>query len=367
MKKYDIGILTLWNVPNYGTFLQAYALQKVIEKLSNREVVQIAHLDSHHFNFYYNYKKYLQDYGILSKQFIKSIFTKNVKDYGRFNCFKKAYDIVPHTDSITKENISHFSFNKVFLGSDILWDYSLEPFNKDQMLFGTGIKGEINSYAASFGTIEVGDDYPEYVINGLKHMKYISVRDEKSAQIVNQITGKTPNVVLDPTWLWEFHTDNNIVEPEVDNYILVYGQNFSKKFIDNLILFANDNKKKIIALDCNADDYEWCDMLIRQSELTPFEWVGYFKKSDYVATSTFHGLTFSLIFNKKFAFYKTDFILAKAEILLKELKLLSIFENKEDIQGMLLREWDYDYVNRTIEVKRKLSIEFLMNAIGEKL
>ncbi len=26
--KYDVGILTFWNVPNYGTFAQAYALQK---------------------------------------------------------------------------------------------------------------------------------------------------------------------------------------------------------------------------------------------------------------------------------------------------------------------------------------------------
>ena len=365
VKNYDIGILTLWNVPNYGTFVQAYALQKIIERLSGREVVQIAHLDDHHFNFYYNYKKYLQDYGIFSKQFIKSIFIKNIEDYDRFNCFKNAYNIVPHTDCITKENISHFSFNKVFLGSDIIWDYSLEPFNKDQMLFGLGIKGEINSYAASFGTIKVGDDYPEYIVNGLRRMKHISVRDHKSADIVNQITGKTPTIVLDPTWLWEFNHDKNIVEPETDNYILVYGQNFTRKFIENLLLFADDNKKKIIALDCNADNYEWCDVLIHQSELHPFEWVGYFKKADFVATSTFHGISFSLIFNKKFAFCKTDFIMAKAEVLLKELNLLHIFENKEDVQGMLSREWDYDYINRIIKDKKKQSIKFLERAIGE--
>lgn len=366
MKKHDIGILTLWNVPNYGTFVQAYALQKFIEKLSGREVVQIAHLDNHHFNFYYNQKKYLQDYGLLSKQFIKSIFVKNVEDYDRLNCFKNAYNMIPHTDKITKENISDFDFNKVFLGSDILWDYSLEPFNKDQTLFGTGIKGEINSYGASFGTIKIGDNYPDYVVYGLQRMKHVSVRDEKSADIVRQITGKKPTVVLDPTWLWEFKHDNNVVDPETDNYILVYGQNFTKKFIENLLVFASDNKKKIIALDCNADNYEWCDMLIHQSELPPFEWIGYFKKADFIATSTFHGLTFSLIFNKKFAFCKTDFIMAKAEVLLKELNLLPVFENKEDVQGMLLREWDYDGINKIIEVKRRQSIEFLVKAIGDQ-
>ena len=47
--RYDIGIQTFWNVPNYGTFAQAYALQKVLQQLNiNKSVQQIAHLDQHH-------------------------------------------------------------------------------------------------------------------------------------------------------------------------------------------------------------------------------------------------------------------------------------------------------------------------------
>ena len=38
MKKYDIGILTFWNVPNYGAFMQAYALQKVLEEKYTLEI-----------------------------------------------------------------------------------------------------------------------------------------------------------------------------------------------------------------------------------------------------------------------------------------------------------------------------------------
>ena len=49
MKKYDIGILTFWKVPNYGTYAQAYALQKVLEYINpTRDVKQIAHLDKKH-------------------------------------------------------------------------------------------------------------------------------------------------------------------------------------------------------------------------------------------------------------------------------------------------------------------------------
>lgn len=48
--KYDIGIQTFWNVPNYGTFAQAYALQKVLQDINkDKDVRQIAHLDQHHF------------------------------------------------------------------------------------------------------------------------------------------------------------------------------------------------------------------------------------------------------------------------------------------------------------------------------
>ena len=32
MSTYDMGILTFWDVPNYGTFAQAYALQRVLDK-----------------------------------------------------------------------------------------------------------------------------------------------------------------------------------------------------------------------------------------------------------------------------------------------------------------------------------------------
>ena len=49
-----IGILTFWNVPNYGTFLQVYALQKIIASLSaDYDVKLIAYLEPKHYRMYY--------------------------------------------------------------------------------------------------------------------------------------------------------------------------------------------------------------------------------------------------------------------------------------------------------------------------
>ena len=363
MFNYDIGIQTLWNVPNYGTFIQAYALQKTIEQISKRNTVQIAHLDQKHYDFYYDYRQYLKSGSLRS--YVKSIFYKNADTKDKQRIFTNAYNKIPHTETINKDNVNEYTFNKVYLGSDILWDYTLDPFNRDPFLFGIPFEGEINSYAASFGTVPVGDKYPDYVVKAIQSMDHISVRDEKSATIVEDITGSKPPVVLDPTWLWDFSSDENIIEPEDEQYILIYGQDFTEGFIDNLIKFAKQKNLKIIALDCNADNYHWCDKLVHQSELDPFLWVGYFKKADYVATSTFHGLTFSLIFNKKFAFCKTDFIMAKAKVFLEEINLLEKFKESENAEYMLCSEWNYRFINEVIDSKRKQSLQFLHSSLTE--
>lgn len=363
--KYNIGILTFWNVPNYGTYAQAYALQKILQQMNKeKDVRQIAHLDQYHFKFYYDKKAYYREYPIWKKSFWKSFFIKENSFVSKEKEFINAYALIPHTEIISADNLKDFRFDKVFLGSDIVWDYSIKVFNEDPLLFGQGFDvDEMNAYAASFGTVPVDAKVPDYVNSALKKMKYISVRDEKSAEIVEKVTGIKPPIVLDPTWLWDFNKDENIIKPLEEDYILVYGQDFTLMFIENLRKYANESNKKIIALDCNEDHYDWCDKMINQANLSPFQWIGYFKYATAVATSTFHGITFSLIFNKKFAFCKTDFIMAKVDDFLKELKLFDLFDkNQDDVVEMLSYDFDYSYINKIIEGKRTISLDFLRKA-----
>lgn len=364
MTRYDIGIQTFWNVPNYGTYAQAYALQKVLQKLNdNKEVRQIAHLDRHHYDFYFDRKSYLRDFPVWKRAFWKSFLIRDKGSDAKEKTFLDAYEMIPHTETVDSNKVEEICFDKVFLGSDIVWDFSVEAFNNDPLLFGVGFNAEINSYAASFGTVKADAEIPQYVEEAIRKMKYISVRDEKSAEIVNRIISVYPEIVLDPAWLWDFDSDINIVKPEEDNYILVYGQDFTKGFIKNLVTYAKEKKMEIIALDCNDDHYGWCDKMIGQSNLSPFRWIGYFKYAAAVATSTFHGITFSLIFNKRFAFCKSDFIMAKIDQFLRELGLYELYDrNQDDVTRMLRHDFDYMHINKVIENKRKRSIEFLRKA-----
>lgn len=365
MKNYDIGILTFWNVPNYGTFVQAYALQKVIQSLApDKTVVQINHLDNLHYNFYYNQKKYLLSQKIWTRSFWQGVFsTTPIRSQREVN-FQNAYNTIPHTETITKKNLSDYSFQKVFLGSDIIWDYSIPVFHNDEMLFGIGISSKKYSYAASFGTVDVDAKLPDYVAKGLQGMSGISVRDQKSSHMVEKNMNLKPSIVLDPTWLWDFNHDENVITSRDSHYLLVYGQDFSEGYIDGIRKYASENNLSIIALDCNDDHYSWCDKVVKQENLSPFEWIGYFKYAEVIATSTFHGITFSLIFKKKFAFCKTDFIMAKISDFLEELGLSTMFDC-DDVAQILNAEWDYEHIEEIIDGKKSTSIEFLKNALED--
>lgn len=369
MYNYDMGILTFWNVPNYGTYAQAYALQKVVNSYcSDRDVKQIAYLNKKHYRFYYSK---LPQAGIWSRMFYRNIL-KHIVPTSSYNkrrkLFLESYQQIPHTEEMDAEQLSKEKFYNLILGSDIIWDYSFDVFDNDPYLYGINIEAKIKvAYAASFGTVRKEDEHPSYVVDGLRELNAISVRDENSAEIVEKITGTRPTIVLDPTWLWDFKTDSNIVDPNYENYMVVYGQDFTKRFISETVEYAREHNLKLVCLDCNNDNYKWCDVVIKQHELTPFEWIGYFREAEAIATSTYHGLTFGLIFEKKLAFCRSDFIIAKASSFLKELGLYELYDKENSsVKEMLDYTTNYNDAQEYIERKRNDSKAFLMEALNRK-
>ena len=365
MNNYDIGILTFWDVPNYGTFAQAYALQKACEKICpGKSVVQVNYLDRKHYN---NYCSLIPPYPVTTKTFWINL-PQRINPYSKYNkkkaLFKAAYETIPHTDKYDASSIGNLKVSTLVLGSDIVWDYSFAMFNKDPRLFGVGINADKKiSYAASFGTVKAGKKHPQYVIEGVNALDAISVRDRRSVELVKEIAGKDCELSLDPTWLWDFNNDKNVVKPDFSNYLIVYGQLFTDEFIKEIIRYAKDNNLKIICLDCNDDNYDWCDVVIKQYQLSPFQWMGMFKYADVVATSTFHGLTFSLIFNKKLAFCKSQFIMAKAGDFLQDIGLYELYCDDPKVIFSSLEKIDYKNVNDVIASKREQSLGYLIDNI----
>lgn len=367
-----IGILTFWNIPNYGSFLQAYALRNVIEKnIENTKVDQIAYLDEIHFNQYYGLVPKGYSHAIINPRFYKKFIKRllNVKEImQQKKKFCSYYQGIENTGKLTKTELEITSFDTIILGSDIIWDYSISFFNHDVYLFGNELNADrIISYAASFGTVKCGDDYPEYVKNGIMRQSAISVRDENSANIVMSIVGKKPEVVIDPTFLWDFKNDQNIkTEKKYEKYIVVYGSVFLQKLVMEAQLYAKQHDLKLICLDSLDDIFSWCDLTIKQKDMTPYEWCTFFKNAEIVFTCTYHGLMFGLIFNKRIVFSPTKFILDKASSFIHYLELENVLVNYEEFKKKADWIWDYSIINSRLEELKTKSLNYLKQAIRQE-
>lgn len=323
MKK--IGILSSWSVPNYGSFWQMYALQQAAADLCpEAEVRQIAYLHRTHYGMYYDLFWKPNGHWPVSRYFYKCLFQRmaHYDELKETRKFLSYYDAIPHTEPLQGDDLKRFHFDAVILGSDIIWDYSIEAFGHDPFLFGVGLdSGTVISYAPSFGTVKKDRTPPDYVVQGLKRLKHISVRDQNSADLVKQYTGREAEVVIDPTFLIDFERIPQIYRREEKPYIVVYGSHFSEALIQGAADYAKAHGLKLICLDSGCDRFDWCDEVIPQKDLDPFAWVSYFKYADSIFTCTYHGLMFGLIFRKPLIFSPTQFILDKASSLIRYLEL----------------------------------------------
>ena len=367
MKK--IGILTHWSIPNYGAFLQAYALRNVLEEMvPDTDVKQIAYMNKMHSKVYYGLELHeLYKYWPINPHFYLDLLNRlrRREEIVKLRDFKKYYmDLIPHTLEYDKYTIKKAEFDVLVLGSDILWDYSIPFYGQDKYVFGHGINAKkIIPYAASFGTVNSNKKHPQYVVDAFSKYYAISVRDVNSQNIVKDIAGETAELVLDPTLLWDFKSDKNINQNTTINpYVAVYGSFFSDEQIRDVQQFCQKRGYKIIFLDSGGDTCTWCDEYVSMTSMSPFDWCRYIMNSEAVVTCTFHGFMFGLIFNKKILFNATDFMRVKIEEFLQYLKLSDAmfdasFKNQINI------EWDYDAINERIAKRREKSILYIKNNI----
>ena len=326
MKK--IGILTYWGVPNYGAWVQAYALNNVIKEMAalTDEVFHIEYLNNIHWNSYYE------------------------NDIRLNNAFSYNWAEIEYSKKMTEEELENTYFDIFITGSDAIWEFSIDNMGSDIHLIGNNIEAKkIASYAASFGETRI-EDVDEWVLRGLKKYSKITVRDEHSKKIVDELLGhNVAEIVLDPSLLYDFSMDRKVKKPQYNNYIVVYGIRFNDEFVESVIRYARERKLEIISIGYVN---KWCDRSIKMLELRTFEWLGFIKYAECVATSMFHGLMVGLSFGKQVKFDQVPYVRNRSQTLLE---LLNIEKQVKDFESMI----DYTDVNEKMSDLKEKSVASL--------
>lgn len=272
-----LGILTVYSVSNFGSYLQAYALKNILENLGH-EVYHIkTRSDREIRTGFYKYPVTRRSLKHPIEEFQKYKFGKK-----KYILFQKELD---KFNEIEKTNIK--DLDGVIVGSDELWNISESEFQYP-LYFGEGVEKKA-TYGISVGkaTWEDFEKMPEYQ-KLIQNVDYITVRDYRTQKVVRRITGKIAPMVCDPTFL----VQTDILYQKIQNeyikknkYILLYTYNFTiEEWTKNyLIRYAKEKKLKLISVGFY---FSWCDYNIN---CNPFEFSDVIQQAECMVTTTFHG------------------------------------------------------------------------------
>lgn len=301
----SIGIITIHKINNYGSVLQAYALQKVCENLGYRTEI----IDYDFPNKFHQNNKYAPttDTQLNEPIWIKTLFAKALlHQHDGIRSFVNTYQ---HLSKKKYHQVEDFTtvppnYDIYITGSDQLW--SPHHCNGDPafMLYFAPDNALKISYAASIGSNMIPDDLKSVYAKLLSRYSQIAVRERSGAEMIRNLTGKKAKVVLDPTLLLNKDEWNKIASPKrivKRKYILCYYLNYAFNafpYVDNL---AKEMQKQtgfeIVRVARPPHKLSFLNTTYKIGA-TPEEFLALIRDAELILTTSFHGTAFAVNFGK---------------------------------------------------------------------
>lgn len=308
-----IAIMTQPLGRNYGGIMQAYALQKVLRDMGH-EVVTINH--------HVSPKGAVYNLARLGFRLLKKVtgvrklpvnFEKHYPYiYQDTQAFVNKYIVQSEYIDNDKDLKSHFdknNYDTVIVGSDQTWRpmYSPNIYNYYLDFLEHDTKIKKIAYATSFGVDawEYSAEQTRRCAELAKLFDDISVREQSGVDLCNKYLSVESECVLDPTLLLDKEDYLALIG---DKYKGAQGKGVFAYFLD-----ANEEKESSaekLAKKLGTHTYKcYANVSVSQPtsanveyyKMPPVEeWLVSFANAEFVLTDSFHGMVFSLIFNKPF-------------------------------------------------------------------
>jgi len=355
---------------NYGSMLQAYALQMfLMDNGIKNEII----------NFRTNRQKDL--YSLYTKRKGIKYLLKNMshlfyktslkKKNEAFEVFIKTKLVLSNKEYNTLCDLekSEMKYDVYISGGDQIWNPI--PLDFDWSYYLPFVKnGKKISYGVSFGQLSsCGDKEIQSKISYyLKQYNCIGVREEGSAQNVRRLISRNPTITLDPVFL--INKEKYIIlEKKVSNlpnkgYILFYTL-FSDRDKKRIISYISRITKLPIVTTNFSNQYDVFNDYYKHYEAGPGEFLYILHRASLVVTSSFHGTALSIVYNKNFWTIGGNEDARISHILdVSGLKNRSInIENYKNKDYKSKKNINYNNVFKKIEKEKIKSSMFLLNSI----
>ena len=370
MKK--VELITLQNVPNYGSVLQAYATQEIIKKMGYRvEIID-------YFPNRMTKKAMLlriKNKGLIFK---KSFIIRNIARMVifpsymlRFNIFKKFKKKYLNTTSKIYKNNSELlqdipKADIYCTGSDQVWNSSWnEGIDKALFLDFVPKNKKCIAFSASFGKRQLELSEIQDTKKLLIKYKYISLREKSGVKILNDLGIHNAINVLDPTLLltlseWEKISFNRF---KGEKYIFVYNLNRNKKIDHYARNLSNNTGLKIKYLSYQIHDFYKQGKMYCNPAVEIF--LDLIKNAEYIITDSFHAIAFSLTFNREFVIVYPNKFSTRLKNILELTDLQNRVAMDENDLAVINEKINYKKVNKILNDERCKSMNWLKNALND--
>ena len=363
-----ITIITLQNVRNYGSVLQALATQHVMESLG---------LECNFINYWKNRSNTING-RLESFTKGKNSITKAIMAVILYPSFKKDVKVF---DSFINNNLNILpgkytneeELEQLPIKSDIYCTGSDQTWNSG---WNNGILPELFlkfvpdnvkkiAYAASIGKERLDEWEVEETKKLMSRYDAISVREASAVSISNELGLKATHV-LDPTLQVTGDFWMSIASPRLvkERYVLVYQLNTNPDFDRYAVEYAKRRECKLVRF-C-VRHYQ----ALRPGKALiipkPEDFISAIAYADTVITDSFHATAFSCNLSvPMICIYPNEYSSRLASILQLTGLELRHLKNYNDFSFVENHDVNFAKVNEILDKQRKIGIDYLKNAIAD--
>lgn len=380
-----IGIITVHNGQNYGASLQAYALVKKLRNMG--------------FDAYlvdYRTKKIEERLSSYRRKEKYNSFSNILKNL-RSECSELLFDTSGHLKLVTERfeefhqlildvnsgeyhacdemRILNKEYNAFICGSDQIWNPNITDLDDSFFLRFADESSKRVAYAPSLGmrSDSVSKEMEGELKEKLQHIQYLSIREENNKNLIERLTERYCQTVLDPVLLLEkdgwqdlLNSADNVCprEPYAFYYPVIEQPELEK--------FAMQESRKrgwklvnprLVPKYAKVKGYTE----VPKSIVGPAEFLKLLVESEAVFTNSFHATVFSSIYGKELYIIplKGRHLSRNNRIFeyLKKIKLADV-EIGNDCSLVHVEKRHFETVELVLERERKRSLEYLLDALS---
>ena len=361
-----VRLMTFHTPDNYGAVFQAYALQEILKSLARD--VKIINYDTEGLRSGYplvSVPRNIRGFVITCLQIMQ--INKRRKLKCGFQDFRKKYfDLTERFESFEQLLSNPPKADIYVTGSDQV--FRPDRWESDRNAFYLKFSPKsirTAAYAASFGVTKIHEAQKRIIETYLNRFDHLSTREDSGAIIVKELTGRMPEVVLDPVFLLSLPRwrEMEIIRNSLpEKFVLLYSV-ISSRLTD---LAAGNIAQKaglpLIVISTGVLFRGKCKAVLR--DVSPQQFLYIFDRASIVVTDAFHGVAFSLVFQKQFVFSDTNPVTKdRAMSLLNRIGQRNLM--KDDNTNLMLDPIDYNEVSRSLDLLAVKSKEFLSDIIAK--